>query len=158
MRIRMISALLLAGIVALSVALFGGSAGATPGTNETLELLARGTIANGFKINVDGIKLETKGPVDVATAHLTIQPGGSTGWHSHPGATLIVVMSGTVTEVKADGCTVQTLSAGQAFFERGGVHLVRNDTAAPAETMITFIVPSGAALRIDQPAPAGCDS
>jgi len=37
------------------------------------------------------------------------------------------------------------------------MHLVRNDTPAPAEKMITFIVPSGVAFRIDQPAPAGCE-
>ena len=32
-----------------------------------------------------GVELETRGPIDVATVHVTFQPGGSTAWHVHPG-------------------------------------------------------------------------
>src|SRR5215218_4653004 len=51
-----------------------------PPSGITAQLLARGTIAHASHVGVAGIKLATRGPVDVATVHVTFQPGGSTGW------------------------------------------------------------------------------
>jgi hypothetical protein len=31
---------------------------------------------------------------DVVVTHITFAPGGTTGWHSHPGATVVLVKSG----------------------------------------------------------------
>jgi hypothetical protein len=68
-----------------------------------------------------------------------------------------MVKSGTVTRVNADGCTHETFSAGQGFFEQpNAVHLAENKSSEPAETYVTFIVPVGAPLRVDEPAPSNC--
>ena len=46
----------------------------------------------------------TRGPIDVATVHVTFQPGGSTGWHVHPGPALVTVKTGQLTLHRAKGC------------------------------------------------------
>jgi quercetin dioxygenase-like cupin family protein len=92
---------------------------------------------------------------------ITFAPGGHTGWHSHPGVLLVAVKSGAVARYEHD-CTKNTYAAGQSFVERGPQHViyVKNEGTTPAEVQIAYIVPAGTAnpaLRIDQPAPAGCN-
>ena len=86
-------------IVAFAVCgVVAAAAVATPGLLVTATTPVRGTIAKPFKANVKGVvKLKTKGPIEVADQVLTIQPGGHTGWHSHPGPVLVVIKSGTFT-------------------------------------------------------------
>ncbi len=157
MRIRILMPL--AAVVGLlSLTVVGGTAQATAPSGATTETLSRATITGTYKVHVDGIKLDLKGPVDIATVRVTLEPGGSLGWHSHPGATLVAVTSGTVTRVNAPGCTEDTVSAGQGFTEEPNlVHNLLNKTSTTAQTIVTFIVPVGAPLRVDEPAPAGCN-
>ena len=157
MRIRLLSVPLAAIAAVAALAIVSGSASATVPSGTTTELVARSTFTGGYQVNVDGIKVKIKGPVDVAVVHVTFQPGGTLGWHSHPGATFVIVKTGTVTRVNADGCTSGSLTAGQGFFEEpNAVHIALNKTSEPAETYVTFIVPVGAPLRIDEPAPPNC--
>src|SRR5437879_4310321 len=44
----------------------------------------------------------TKGLSDLYVQSNVWQPGGSTGWHSHPGHSLIIVTAGTVTAYEGD--------------------------------------------------------
>jgi quercetin dioxygenase-like cupin family protein len=87
-------------------------------------------------------------------------PGGSTGWHSHPGHSLIVVTAGTVTVYEGDDptCTPHVYTQGMAFVDEGGshVHLIRNEGGVEARTVATQLIPAGAPRRIDAPAPAPC--
>jgi quercetin dioxygenase-like cupin family protein len=143
----------------LLLSLTSGSANATLPSGATTELLARGTLPAGtlFNAHIHGVNLVIKGPMDLVTAHVTLAPGGSLGWHSHPGPTLVEVKTGTVARYEAQGCTRTEVSAGGAFVEEpGDVHVLRNETAQTAETIVTFIVPVGAATRIDEPQPANC--
>jgi quercetin dioxygenase-like cupin family protein len=157
MRIRLLSVPLAAIAAASALVIVSGSASATAPSGTTTEVIARATFTGGYKVNVDGIKVQIKGPVDVAVVHVTFQPGGTLGWHSHPGATFVMVKTGTVTRVNANGCTSGSFSAGQGFFEDpNAVHIALNKTSEPAETYVTFIVPVGAPLRIDEPAPPNC--
>jgi len=118
--------------------------------------LARGTTFGAMQFNIGDIKFQTKSQVDVAQATVTIDPLGSSGWHSHPGVVLVTVTSGTVTFYAAD-CSFNTYPAGTAFVEsNGATGLARNEsTTTPAVVYVTYVVPVGAALRIDQPNP-GC--
>ena len=105
--------------------------------------------------------INTCGPstaCDFATQTVTVQPGGSTGWHHHPGLVLVVVKSGSVTRYLMD-CSKATYNPGQAFAELGEKHVafVRNEGTAVAELMVAFVSPPGAALRIDDNAPANCN-
>jgi hypothetical protein len=67
--------------------------------------------------------------IDYITREITIQPGGSTGWHYHDGRVFGVVREGTLTHNKAD-CTVDgVFGAGAPITEESGpnnVHIGRN--------------------------------
>jgi len=67
------------------------------------------------------------------------------------------VKTGTVTRINADDCSSESVSGGHGFFEDPNlVHVAMNTTSESAETYVTFIVPVGAPLRIDEPAPPNC--
>jgi quercetin dioxygenase-like cupin family protein len=92
------------------------------------------------------------GDSDLYITQNTIQPGGQSGWHSHPGPSLVTVTEGTVT-VYHPGCAFETYSVGQSFTDLGcgDVHNVVNETAAEAKTIAVQIVPHGALRRDDKP-------
>jgi quercetin dioxygenase-like cupin family protein len=100
-------------------------------------------------------KIKTKGPSDIYIVHNLIKPGGSTGWHSHPGISFVTVKAGTVTEYKGDDPTTPTTySAGDGLVEEAGhVHIFKNDTSANVELVAFQILPAGAPRRVDAPAP-----
>ena len=138
------------------VAILAGSALATAASGFRGTPLARGTTAGAMQFNVGDVKFQTKDRVDVAMATVTIDPLGHSGWHSHPGVVLVTVTSGTVTFYQAD-CSFNVYPAGSTFVEsNGATGLARNESATvPAVVYVTYVVPVGAALRIDQPDP-GC--
>ena len=148
-------AVLTLALVAALIALPRDQATATPPSGIAAELLARGTVARAGHVRAAGIKLATRGPIDVATVHVTFQPGGSTGWHVHPGPALVTVKTGQLTLHRAKGCRSRTFSAGQTFLEFGpdDVNLTRNETGGVTETLVTFLLPVGAPITVDAPAP-----
>lgn len=136
---------------AIALALSAGTALATPGSGITPVDLARGTSAAAYTITAEANR-------DVATQTNTFAPGGSTsGWHTHPGPVVTIVLSGTLSLWFSSDCTLQTLTAGQAIVVPGGgmYDLGRNES--PTEPLVivqTFYnVPIGGALRTDAPAP-----
>jgi Cupin domain len=110
--------------------------------------------------NVWMSKQMTKGLSDGAVLSNVWQPGGTTGWHTHPGHTLIFVTAGAVTQYQADdpSCTPHVYTAGMAFVDHGGehVHIVRNEGAVAAQAIAIRLVPAGQPGRIDVPAPGNC--
>jgi quercetin dioxygenase-like cupin family protein len=146
-------------ILALAAGLLviAGGALATPGSGILGAIVhARGTNADELNIHsAQGVKLKTKSPVDFVTQQITIAPGGTTGWHSHPGPVLVTVKSGALTLVYADDptCAGRTYTAGQSFVDRGAetVHTALNRGMTPVEFWATYIVPGppGAAIRLD---------
>ncbi|MEO7442535.1 MAG: cupin domain-containing protein [Acidimicrobiales bacterium] len=116
------------------------------------------------KVTVDDrIKVNTKDLSEVTTYRITLQPGGATPWHYHPGPHMVSVGAGTVTVYEAD-CATTPYPAGQGFFDPGKssppsrqhVHLARNDGSVPAVLLVTDIRRPGEPLRVDVPAPASC--
>jgi quercetin dioxygenase-like cupin family protein len=93
-------------------------------------------------------------------AQITVVPGGSSGWHSHPGGAIVIVKEGTLSVYRSLGsqCQTSTYSAGQAFIERPGeVDQVVNTGTIPYVLLITEPrVPQGQSPRIDQPDPGTC--
>jgi len=88
--------------------------------------------------------LHMKGATDVLQAELIFQPGGSAGWHIHPGPVVVVVKSGKLTEIHYNGCTT-VHDAGSAFFEQPGeVHNVVNQGNVVTDIYATFLSPTGA--------------
>ncbi|MDQ6936708.1 MAG: hypothetical protein M3140_03200 [Actinomycetota bacterium] len=104
--------------------------------------------------------LRTRGLTDGYVVDNKFQPGQSTGWHSHPGPSLIFVVSGSVTNYESDAprCAGVTYPAGSSFTDAGGtdVHMLRDNGTVPAETIAVQFIPNGLARRIDKPVPHGC--
>ncbi|MBC9717057.1 cupin domain-containing protein [Streptomyces sp. TRM66268-LWL] len=132
------------------LALLPSAAGATPGSGVTGTILAKGT-------SEDTLRIKAKGRTDVTVRTITIAPGGSTGWHYHPGQVLAVVQSGTLTRTLGD-CTVESTPAGGSFVEPGGskdIHIGRNLGTTPVVLYVTYLLPEGSPLSLDAPDP-GC--
>jgi quercetin dioxygenase-like cupin family protein len=137
----------------LGAAVYVGIALATPPSGLVNILLARGTDASEGTLP---IQMGT----DVVMSQITVDPSGSSGWHSHPGGAIIVVKQGTPTLYRAIGgrCVRRTYGVGDAFIERPGeVDDVLNEGAAPYVLYVTFPrVPPGGSARIDEPDPGTC--
>jgi quercetin dioxygenase-like cupin family protein len=107
-------------------------------------------------------KIKTHGASDLYVVDNKLAANATSGWHSHPGPSVIFVVSGTVTNYESGDptCAPRTYSAGSGFVDPGGddAHMLRNETNAPAETIAVQFLPQGAARRIDMPAPGGCTS
>jgi quercetin dioxygenase-like cupin family protein len=105
-------------------------------------------------------KLKTKGQSDVYIVENTVKPGGSSGWHTHPGPSLITVKSGTATFYDSDDptCTPHVVPAGTGVIDPGDghVHLLRNEGSVDLVTVTVQILPVDAARRIDAPKPGNC--
>jgi hypothetical protein len=100
----------------------------------------------------------TWAPVDTTTNPAKV---ATTGWHSHPGHSLIVVTAGTLTDYESDDpeCKPHVYTAGMSFVDAGGnhTHVIRNEGTVPASDIAVQLVPAGAARKIDAPtAPANC--
>ena len=129
-------------------------------TPVTVTPLSRGTLGE-VKAENDGIKVESvPGSADIVTLKVVIKPGGSTGWHHHPGITLVSVASGTATEYHED-CHKTVLKAGDGFFEgTDKPHVVRNEGNVDAVLYPTFLIPTETSpekLTIADPQPKNCD-
>src|SRR5512133_568756 len=121
-------------------------------------LLTNVPLARGTNVSRGTIPLQVG--TDVAMAQITVVPGGSSGWHSHPGGAIIIVKQGELTVYRAIGsqCQTTTYNAGQAFIERPGeVDQVINTGTVPYVLYVTFPrVPPGDSARIDEADPGTC--
>ena len=106
------------------------------------------------------VKIDTKGVSDVYITRNAIAAGGHSGWHTHPGPSLIIVTAGEITAYGGDdpSCTPVRYHAGEGFVDPGDgqVHILRNESDAPAETVAFQIIPKDAVRRIAAPAPDSC--
>ncbi len=154
------TALLMAVGVTVLLALVVGAALATPPKDATVTPLTRATLGK-FEANNDGIEVESeRHSADIASAKVVLEPGGSTGWHHHPGVTLVSIASGTVAGYD-NKCEKSVYKAGEGFVEgNDAVHVVRNKGNVNAVLYATLIVPTNTTdegLRIDEPKPSNCN-
>jgi quercetin dioxygenase-like cupin family protein len=160
MRTRILLAALCA---ALATAALTGLVLATAQSGITPTTLAPTTDLAAVDINVETgsweLELKIKGRSDVSVVENRVAPGGTFGWHSHPGPSLIIVKSGTMTFYRANDptCSPDVYTAGQALIDPGNsIHVGVNEGTVDAVVVVTRFVPDGAATRIDQPAPGNC--
>jgi hypothetical protein len=140
--------------------------------------VARGT-AQAFHIrSTDGfdVEIKTKDNTDIVVSNVLVAPGGTSGWHTHPGPVLVVVKTGSITfyragkhgenggdengdnATNASTCSRTVYPAGSAFVEvpaPGHVMLAKNEGDGEATVTATYFAPVGAALRINRPWPGG---
>ena len=146
-------ALLTVGLAGVLVGVTMLPGAATPPVNLVNTPLARGS-------NTSDGTIPLKAGTDVALAQITVTPGGSSGWHSHPGGAIVVVQQGSLTVYESVGskCEIATYTARQAFVERPGeLDQVINTGTIPYVLFVTFPrVPQGESARTDEANPGTC--
>lgn len=146
---------LMLGTVVVTLLGFSGYAAATLTDNKgfSFTMLSKATIPGGVDIKTDGA-------TDMYTVRVKIEPGGTSGWHSHPDAMAVAaVTQGTMTLRMAHGgsCESKVMPAGMASVEPvGAVHEARNEGAVPVEFYFTFFGKAGTPILMDAPAPSAC--
>jgi quercetin dioxygenase-like cupin family protein len=176
MRQRLVWVVLFSGAIVATALFCTGSVSATAANGFVGTTIAKGTLGsfevfNHAKLpNTTGREEEdnewlsmqkTKGSSDLYVQSNVWQPGGTTGWHSHPGHSLIIVTAGTVTDYESSdpACAPHVYTQGMSFVDEGGshVHIIRNEsTTDVAQTIAVQLIPAGATRRIDAAAPANC--
>jgi hypothetical protein len=134
-------------VVVVGAAVYGGNVLATISAGFTSTTVAKSTLgpldikahtvvpadpSAGSPATVWETMLKTKGSTDMYIQQNTWLAGGSSGWHTHPGPSLVVDIGG------------------------GDVHLVRNETGDVARGYTVQFGPKGATRRIDAPQPDNC--
>ena len=110
------------------------------------------------------ITCEPTNPCDTAFQQAMIQPGGSSGWHTHPGATFVAVLQGegTIYRVTGSGCTGTKIGVGTGFAQMPTeLHSVHNEGTVPFIVYTLYVLPRGTpntGIRVDQPQPTACPS
>jgi hypothetical protein len=103
-------------------------------------------------------------PCDTAFQQVTINPGGHTGWHTHPGPTYVAVAAGEGTlyhgGLAGTACTGHKFGTGSGFFQpTADVHTLWNEGAVPLVVHAFYVLPPGTpstSIRTDQPQPPNC--
>lgn len=126
----------------LALALSGPAASATPARGVDSQLLDQ-SASSGF---------------EYITRQITIEPGGSTGWHWHDGKLIGAIKQGTLTHDAADCAIDGVYNAGDVIVEPAGaahVHIGRNLGDIPVILQVLYVDPIGKPLFEDAPNP-GC--
>jgi quercetin dioxygenase-like cupin family protein len=151
---------LVVAVVLVALAVPVGVAVATPSQGVTPTVLGKGSVRQRLKVDTPNIKAKFKQPSDFVVVSLVFDPGGTTGWHSHPGPAMAIVQEGTFTLYDGDDrrCRPHRYGPGEAFVDKGGgnVHIGRNETGRPVRVLVTFVIPEGAPTSIDAPDPGNC--
>ena len=95
-------------MVLVAILASAGVVYATTGSGITTTMIVQGNFGDiDVKTNFDGHKvdIDTKGDSDLYVVSNVLAPGGHTGWHTHPGPSLITVKSGTITAYEGDDPT-----------------------------------------------------
>jgi hypothetical protein len=157
----------------VGVAVYGGIALATPPSGVTnppwspvignfpdgIDATAKTDTNPGNATDFWQIRISAKGATDVHVLENIIAPGGTFGWHSHPGPSLVIVRSGTLSVYHGPDCTEEDFAPGSpngsTFVDQGhDLHMVRNNsTTTVADVYVVSFVPAGFGRRIDEPNP-----
>lgn len=131
-------------------------------------ILARGPFTDEIdvkvKARVDGeLELvQVDGAADTIFQQITVQPGGFTGWHSHPGPAFVTVAAGTFTYYDGEDptCTGIPYGPGESFVDigQGHVHSARNEGSTVVSLYVMYLdVPPGVTSPfIAAPNPGNC--
>ncbi len=117
------------------------------------------TVPSGFLVTGDDVETPIdlkvgdsrerilKDGSEVWVQHASIPAGGSTGWHTHAGPVIVMMVGGALTLYDGDDttCTGTRYANGTGFIDQGygHVHIARNEGSTPAEFYATYILPPG---------------
>ncbi|MGI8602421.1 MAG: hypothetical protein ACR2OZ_05415 [Verrucomicrobiales bacterium] len=155
------------GVAAVVTALVGVALATPPSGIVSATVVARASFADPvdvkFKIGEPGqeVVIHARELQDTVIQQIIIGPGGSTGWHTHPGPVVVLITAGELTLYSSEDptCTPRTYSAGEAFVDsgQGHVHIARNLSGQNVELWATYFdVPPGGPFRLDAANPGNC--
>lgn len=159
MRSRLVAASF---VVVVGIAVYASTVLATPpsAVTPTEYGIGRfGPIATEGSVGAWTSKMTINRASDLHVLSNRIAPGGTFGWHSHPGPSFVIIKSGTATvHLGADRkCRPHRFRAGSGFVDKGhAVHVVRNEGSVDLVTVVVSFVPKGAERRIDEARPRHC--
>jgi quercetin dioxygenase-like cupin family protein len=161
--------IVLVGLALVVGSAFVGAALATPSMGVTAETARGELIDRPLNVNMSfdsggrtRVKLKTKGRIEVAVQRIVAVPGATFGWHSHPGPTIVTVLSGTLSLYHYEDCSHRIdYGPGTSFSNLPWeFHLARNNGADELVVFASYFVPKTTppvVLRIDRPSPGpGC--
>ena len=98
--------------------------------------------------------LVTEGASNIIQQEVKFSPGGTTGWHSHPGIVLLTLAadSGPVDWYDSK-CGRTVYNAGDSWTEGTKLHDVVNRGSTDVHFLVTYIVAKDVNKRTDQAAP-----
>jgi hypothetical protein len=152
-------AVITAVVVAVSAVGLTAALASPPSGFHPTNIVAEAELPVPVHINSDGIKFRTKDAVDVRVQSVTIDPGGRSGWHHHPGMVIVAAQTGTVTFLDAD-CHATTYGPespnGSVFIESGdnpgeARNTTENRPPCTAPTSPQTPTPASSASRTRQP-------
>lgn len=100
------------------------------------------------------VELEAEGASNFIQQELKLSPGGTTGWHTHPGLIMLTLAadSGPIDWYDAN-CNKRVYKAGDSWTEGTKLHDVVNSSSQDSHFLATYVVPAGVNKRTDQAAP-----
>jgi quercetin dioxygenase-like cupin family protein len=100
------------------------------------------------------VALSTDGASNVIQQEIKFAPGGTTGWHTHPGIVLLTLAadSGPIDWYDAK-CGKTVYNPGDSWTEGTKLHDVVNNGSTDAHFLVTYIVAKDVSKRTDQSAP-----
>ncbi|HEV8563937.1 MAG TPA: cupin domain-containing protein [Actinomycetota bacterium] len=111
-------------------------------------ILARGPFVDPVNLKMQAVvagelsSVKVRGAADTIVQQVTVQPGGFTGWHSHPGPATVVVAQGEFTYYDGEDptCTGYPYGPGESFVDlgRGHVHSARNEGSDVVVVYVTY--------------------
>ncbi|MGP4017507.1 hypothetical protein [Saccharopolyspora sp. 5N708] len=145
----------------VTVAVFVSGCASATGTTENKasspapKIRAVDTTA-GSPVSAVTISEKVVGKTDYVVKEITITPGGTTGWHYHPGLVFGVVKQGVLTH-NMSNCSVDGVyDPGRAIAERSGadyVHIGRNLGTTPVVLDVVYENPVGSPLAVNMANP-----
>ena len=116
-------------VVVAGLGAYAANVLATPAVGQSTTTLGKALAAD--PVNLSGhakqpgggwrARLHTHGISDFYVIDNKFEVGGTSGWHSHPGPSLIFVVAGQITNYLGNdpSCTPHVYSAGQSFTDNG---------------------------------------
>jgi quercetin dioxygenase-like cupin family protein len=137
---------------------------ATPPSNEVatgrFTLVLDPDSADRLQLGLEDVPVE-----DALMSHLTRSPSvlrfnivgyppkGQSGWHYHPGLSLVTVLDGVIDWYDAS-CVRRAYKSGEFFIEGNRqIHLAGNSGSIPARMVVTHIIAKGLPPRVSVAAP-----
>ena len=90
----------------------------------------------------DPVVVELDDASTAIVAEATWEDGGRSGWHRHPGMSIVSMVEGEIEVTMEHDCVPRTYAAGDAWIDPGHVHKADSEDGAAAYVMF-FGIPDG---------------